>query len=246
MKSVSIRFYEELNDFLDPDKRKKGYPVRSLIRRTVKDLIEGEGVPHVEVDLILVNGNPVGFDYHIRDGDYISVYPEFELLDISSINRLRPEPLRETRFIVDANLGRLSRYLRMLGFDAHYDVNLSDEDIIRMAVKNKMIILTRDLGILKHSKVSRGYFVRNQQPRQQIREVVRKFSLERKFNPFSRCIACNGQIKSVAKDQIIDLIPPKVNDDFDEFYQCADCGRVYWKGSHYESMLKKIEELANE
>jgi uncharacterized protein with PIN domain/sulfur carrier protein ThiS len=243
MHAVSIRFYEELNDFLDPEKRKKEYQVPFMIKRTVKDLIEGEGVPHVEVDLILVNSEPVGFDHHVREGDRISVYPEFELIDISPVNRLRPKPLRQTRFIVDANLGRLSRYLRMLGFDTRFDMNLHDEDIIRIATEEKRIILTRDLGILKNSRVNRGYFIRSQQPDLQLREVIGKFDLKGKFKPFSRCIACNGEILPIVKEKIVGRVPEQVKTNFEDFFQCAVCDRIYWEGSHHQRMLEKIDRL---
>jgi len=246
MKSVSIRFYEELNDFLAPANRKKEYSVPFLIKRTVKDLIEGEGVPHVEVDLILVNGNPVDFDYHIRNGDRISVYPEFELIDISPVNRLRPVPLRRSRFMVDANLGRLSRYLRMLGFDTRFGLNLQDEEIIRMAEKEKRILLTRDLGILKNHRVLRGYFIRSQHPDEQLREVVQKFHLKGQFKPFTRCIACNGKILPVNKSLIAGRVPEQIWASFDTFYTCEACERAYWEGSHHERMLDKIRSLTGE
>ncbi len=243
MNFITIRFYEELNDFLDPVKRRTAYRIAFPIKRTVKDIIEGEGVPHVEIDLILVNGTPVDFDYHAQDGDHISVYPEFELIDISPVTRLRPEPLRQTRFIVDANLGRLHRYLRMLGFDTRFDTILMDSDIIRISDEEKRIILTRDLGILKNGKVKRGYFIRNQQPDQQLVEVIRKFDLKRQFKPFSRCMACNGDILPVTKNSILNRIPAQIQMFFDEFFQCKECKRVYWKGSHHQQMLEKIESL---
>ncbi len=246
MNVVSIRFYEELNDFLDPDKRKKEYEIPFLIKRTVKDLIEGEGVPHVEVDLILVNGISVDFEYHIGDGDRISVYPEFEMIDISEVSRLRPKPLRQTKFIVDANLGRLSRYLRMLGFDTVFDMNLHDPDIILIAGKEKRIILTRDLGILKNSRVVRGYFIRSQEPDQQLREVVNKFHLKGQFRPFTRCIACNGEIKPISKEEILGRVPEQVHNDFEQFYACTHCSRVYWEGSHHQRMLAKIQRLTHD
>lgn len=243
MNAAYIRFYEELNDFLDISRRKKEYRVFFELKRTVKDLIEGEGVPHVEVDLILVNGVSVGFDHHVLDGDRISVYPEFELLDISPVTRLRPQPLRRTRFIADANLGRLARYLRMTGFDTLFDINLDDGDIIRIAREEKRIILTRDMGILKNGMVSRGYFIRNQQPDRQLAEVVKKFDLKRRFKPFIRCIVCNGNILPVNREDVVDQLPEQVQSDFSEFFRCDHCGRIYWKGSHYERMLEKIGRL---
>jgi hypothetical protein len=89
-----FRFYEELNDFLPADKRKIAFPYKFSGSPSVKDVIEAIGVPHTEVDLILINGNSVKFDHKLSYGDYISVYPVFESLDISNVTRLRPKPLR--------------------------------------------------------------------------------------------------------------------------------------------------------
>ncbi len=244
-KSVTIRFYQELNDFLPEKKKEKPYKINFSGKNTIKDLIEAEGVPHVEIDLILVNGISVDFKYYPQKDDRISVYPEFELLDISPITRLRPLPLRTTRFIADANLSRLSRYLRMLGFDTRFDSNSDDPEIIDIAAIEKRIILTRDLGLLKNSKARRGYFIRSQIPDKQIREVVQKFSLKNSCKPFTRCIACNGEIYPANKKDIIDLLPDQTAKAFVEFFQCRNCKRIYWKGSHYEKMLAKVEYLTH-
>ena len=109
MYRITIRFYEELNDFLPPAQRKKDIIHAFRGRRSVKDLVESFGVPHVEVDLVLVNGASVDFSYIVSDGDRISVYPEFETLDVGDVSRLRPEPLRDTRFVLDVHLGKLAR-----------------------------------------------------------------------------------------------------------------------------------------
>ena len=116
-RQITIRFYEELNDFLHKSLRKKAFTHSFTGTPTVKDIIESLGIPHTEIDLILANGNPVGFNYKPSGGDYVSVYPIFESLDISGTTRLRPKPLRFIRFILDVHLGKLARYLRMLGFD---------------------------------------------------------------------------------------------------------------------------------
>ena len=120
MHKATFRFYEELNDFLPKEKRKKRFEHNFIDRASVKDVIESFGVPHTEVDLIIVNGESKNFSYIINDGDDISVYPVFESIDISNLQKLRPEPLREPKFILDVHLGTLARYLRMLGFDTNY------------------------------------------------------------------------------------------------------------------------------
>lgn len=241
--SITIRFYEELNDFLHYSKRKKAFNFTLTGKRTIKDIIEALGVPHTEVDLILANQNPVKFDYHPEKDDYISVYPVFEAIDITSINLLRPRPLREPKFILDVHLGTLAKYLRLLGFDTIYRNNLEDVEIINLSVKGQRIILTRDLLILKNGKVTHGYFVRETIPMKQLREIVRRFDLKDHFNPFHRCLECNGIISNVDKSEIENEIQENTRKAFQEFYQCQICKKIYWKGSHYERMMKMVTGL---
>jgi hypothetical protein len=115
-----VRFYSELNDFVAPWRRGRTTACAFDVSGSVKDLIEALGVPHTEVDLVLANGESVDFSYRVKDGDRISVYPQFEAMDISPLVRLRPQPLRDLRFVADAHLGRLAAYLRMAGFDTAY------------------------------------------------------------------------------------------------------------------------------
>lgn len=104
MRHAHFRFYAELNDFLPLSCRQVTFEHTFEGRVSVKDMIEALGVPHTEVDLILVKGAPVAFSYLVRDGDRVSVYPVFEALDIGPLTRLRPEPLREPRFVLDTHL----------------------------------------------------------------------------------------------------------------------------------------------
>ena len=119
-KTARFRFYAELNDFLPGRKRQRSFPYKFMGTPSVKDAIEAIGVPHPEIDLIIVNGESVGFEYNLQDGDAVAVYPVFESFDIAPAVRLRPMPLRETRFVLDGHLGKLTRMLRMLGFDSLY------------------------------------------------------------------------------------------------------------------------------
>ncbi len=181
MKKVSIRFYEELNEFLPAQKRKVRFTHEYYSKPSVKDLIESFNVPHTEVDLIIVNGASVDFNYLVKDSDDISIYPEFESLDITKLQRLRPKPLRKPKFVLDVHLGTLSKYMRMLGFDTRYKNNFSDNEIIKMSLNEKRTIVTRDIGILKHKKVTRGYFVRNTNPKKQIAEIINRFDLKERL-----------------------------------------------------------------
>jgi len=240
---VSLRFYEELNDFLIPDYRKQWFNYTFRINQTVKDAIEAHGVPHAEIDLILVNGISVDFNYHLMNGDRISVYPVFETFDISKVNRLRPDPLRVTKFVLDVHLGKLCKYLRMLGFDTYYRNDLDDDEIVNISKAEQRIILTRDIGILKNGAVTHGYWVRSKDSREQITEVIRHFDLKHQIRPFYRCTVCNGLVNKVNKDEINNLLKSNTKKFFDNFYQCSACKRVYWEGSHYENMRGFINEI---
>jgi uncharacterized protein with PIN domain/sulfur carrier protein ThiS len=243
MAEAHFRFYAELNDFLLPEDRFREQPHRFAEGATVKDRIESLGIPHTEVDLILVNGASVDFDYRVRDGDRVSVYPVFEAFDIGPVNRLRPEPLREPRFILDTHLGRLAAYLRMTGFDTLYRNCYHDEQLARISADEHRILLTRDIGLLKRSAVTHGYFVRETDSRKQLDEVIRKFDLGRRMRPFTRCMACNAPLERVEKADVGGEIPPSVAAVHEEFQRCPRCRRIYWQGGHYRRMQRLVESL---
>ncbi|HEY1338525.1 MAG TPA: Mut7-C RNAse domain-containing protein [Bryobacteraceae bacterium] len=244
MAEAIFRFYAELNDFLPPERRFTDFPHQFLDIATVKDRIESFGVPHTEVDLILVNGESVDFQYRVRDGDRISVYPVFEGVDIAGVTRLRPEPLRDPRFVLDTHLGKLAAYLRMMGFDTLYRSCYADEQLAEASHSEHRILLTRDVGLLKRGAVTHGYFVRQTNSREQIAEIVRRFDLARLARPFTRCMRCNGVLVEASKDEIRRQLPPRIAELHDEFRRCPECGRVYWKGGHYRRMRELVERLS--
>ena len=151
--------------------------------------------------------------------------------------------MREPKFILDVHLGKLARYLRMLGFDTLYENDYSDPEIVRIAKSEKRNVLTRDVELLKIKAVKHGYPVSSKNPLEQLAEVILHFDLSSKLKPFSRCMACNGKIEKVAKETIIDKLLPKTKQYYEEFYQCLSCERVYWKGSHHLKMKKFIEDF---
>ncbi len=236
-----FRFYEELNDFLPSGKRKRVFPYPFQGAPSVKHAIEAIGVPHPEVDLILANGRSVDFGYHLDAGDRVSVYPVFESLDISPVLRLRPEPLRRSTFVLDVHLGKLARMMRLLGFDCLYRNDYSDPQIVDISVSQNRIILTRDRHLLQAGVVTRGYWVRSGNVEVQLREVLRRFDLFSQISAFRRCLLCNGAIEGVAKKDVLELLEPKTILYYDTFFQCRQCGQVYWKGTHFDKLQKKIE-----
>jgi uncharacterized protein len=239
--SAEFRFYEELNDFLPPERRKVAFSYSVAGTRSVKDAIEAIGVPHTEVDLILVDGSSVGFDRVLRGGERVAVYPVFERLDIAPLQHLRPLPLRRPRFVLDSHLGKLARHLRMAGFDCLYRNDYRDCELITAAVAEHRIILTRDLGLLKQRLVTHGYFVRETDSDKQLREVMRALQLQSSLRPFTRCRECNGELRDVPKSEVLARLPEKVRAAYDRFQLCPGCGRVYWEGTHYARLRQLLD-----
>lgn len=245
MPSVTIRFYEELNDFLSAKIGKSPFTVEFAHGCTAKAIIEDLGVPHTEVDLIIANGSSVDFAYRLNDTDFLSVYPVFESMDIGGLSRVRAVPLRETRFALDVHLGKLARLLRMTGFDASYSNTIADEDLALLGRKEKRIILSRDRGLLKRRAVTHGYLVRSTAPRQQLGEVLRRFDLAGCLRMFTRCMECNLPLARVDKTAIAALLPPVVASTYSEFSRCPGCARVFWRGTHWERMKGLTADVLN-
>ena len=239
-RKAMFRFYAELNDFLLPERRYRASAREFIDKTTVKDMLESMGVPHTEVDLILINGESAAFGHAVQDGDSVSVYPVFEAFDIASVSRVRPKPLRVTRFVLDTHLGRLAAYLRMAGFDTLYRNDATDEQLAATSCGEHRILLTRDVGLLKRSAVTHGYFIRQKDPKRQFVEVIARFDLTRSMQPFSLCMRCNAPLRENSAQEAVAHVPPAVAARFDEFRSCSVCGRVYWKGSHYDRMRRML------
>jgi uncharacterized protein with PIN domain len=242
---AEFRFYAELNDFLPQRRRQRPFAYGFRGTPSVKDTIEAIGVPHAEVDVILVDGQSVGFGHLLRGGERVAVYPTFERYDVSAVTRLRPAPLRQTRFVADVHLGTLARNLRLLGFDTTWERDLDDERIVDIAGEEQRIILTRDKGILKNSRVTHGYWVRNTDPAEQLDEVVRAIDLSGDIRPYSRCMECNGELTEVRRSEVSGDVPLQVFLVYRDFKRCSRCRRVYWRGSHLRHLDRIIESARN-
>jgi hypothetical protein len=244
METACFRFYAELNDFVPPEKRQRtvAYPFDGPV--SIKHMIEAAGIPHTEVKLILANGESVGFDYLVQDGDRISVYPVFATIDVSPVTQLRPPLTAPHRFILDNHLGRLARYLRLLGFDALYFNDTADDpELAQIAHDEGRILLTRDRGLLKRSLVTYGYCLRTTDSREQVTAVLHRYQLHDQIQPWSRCLRCNGRLQSVEKETILHRLEPKTKQYFDEFQICGDCSQIYWRGSHFGKLERFIAQM---
>jgi uncharacterized protein with PIN domain len=243
MSQVTFRFYGELNEFLPAERRQTPIPYGLVGPTAVKHPIESLGVPHTEVELILANGSPVDFSYLVRPADRISVYPAFAAIDVSLVGRLRPALPSPPRFVVDNHLGKLATTLRLLGFDALYHSDYDDEELAQVTHEQERVLLTRDRGLLKRKLVVYGYCLRTKEPKDQIRAVLRRFDLHHLIDPWRRCLRCNGLLRPVAKEIIIDRLEPKTKKYYHEFQLCQECGQIYWKGSHYEALRRFVDNI---
>lgn len=245
MAEVTVRVYGPLNDFLPAHRRQADWLSAVDGHPSVKDLIERAGVPHPEVDLILVNGKSVGFDHAVRGGDRVAVFPQFTTFDVASLTRVRPRPLEPLRFVADVHLGRLARHLRLAGLDTAYSTAADDASLADVAGRERRILLTRDQGLLKRRAVTHGYFIRETHPHRQLVEVLRRFGpLE--LRPYSRCLRCNGLLAEVPKTAVEADLPPRTREHYDHFEACANCHRVYWRGSHWNRLKQAIDAARQE
>jgi uncharacterized protein with PIN domain len=234
MPQAWLRFYAELNDFLSPDHRGLAFVYSFHGSPTLRDVVEGLGPPHTEVALILVDGQQVPDTRRLHGGERVSVFPVWRVLGIGGVPASPDsDPMR---FILDVHLGRLARLLRLLGFDCLYANELDDVALTRLAAEQGRVVLSRDRGVLKRGIVERGYCVRSQQPREQAVEVLRRFDLCDACQPFTRCLACNGDLRPAGPAEVAGRVPERLRQDIAQFAVCGGCGRAYWPGSHFERL----------
>ena len=238
-----LSFHGELIDCL-PASKSTGVIGYTLNRRaSIKDIVESLGPPHTEIGRILVHNQPADFDYIPQPGQTIHIHPLQPPVDPGQPSLLRPRPLPDLRFIVDVNVGKLARLMRILGLDAAFHWSWRDEQIAHKADMEERIVLSKDHGLLKRNHVQWGRLIRAQTPRDQLVEVLSFFGLQPPFALFSRCLACNIPLQPVDKKDIEHRLEPKTKRYFQRFQLCPGCGRIYWRGSHHQHMQAWLEEI---
>ena len=237
--SVRLNLHGDLGFFLRSPAR-HGSIERSLNEKTsVKDVIESCGIPHPEVNVILVDGHAVGFAHTLASNVEMDVF-SVEDCDL----RLKDKRLQVScirMFVVDAHLGKLTRNLRLLGFDVDYDQQANDRQLLEVMTRENRALLTRDRRLLMHAIVQHGYCPRSQNADQQTIEVIRRFDLLGLIAPFTRCLRCNERVQQVAKADVIEKLEPLTKIYYEQFRRCTGCGQIYWPGSHFEKLQKRIE-----
>jgi len=237
---IRLTFHGDLPFFLEA---KVSTVERQLSEKaSVKDVIEACGIPHTEVDLVLVNGQPVDFGFVIGGELVIDVYPvESQGVTSFAENRLQVRNVR--KFVADGHLGKLVRDLRLLGVDVVYDPPADDRQLVSIASDEHRALLTRDRRLLMHAIVRHGYYLRSQDPLEQTLEVLRRFDLGSALAPFTRCLRCNALLESVDKAQVVDRLEPLTKKYYEKFRRCPQCGQVYWSGSHFDKLRARVETV---
>ena len=238
---VRLRFHGDLSVFLG-SKARDAVIERQLAEKTsIKDVIESCGVPHPEVDLILVDEQTVGFDHTLANDTKVEVFPVENRGTYRTDKQLQAIDI--VRFVADGHLGRLTRNLRLLGFDVAYRQNADDRQLLEVMVRENRALLTRDRRLLMHAIVQHGYWPRSQNADEQTIEVVRRFDLSELIAPFTRCLRCNAPLQAAAKADIIGKLEPLTKIYYDRFRHCPDCKQIYWSGSHFPKLQRRVEEI---
>ena len=239
--TVRLKFHGDLDFFLG-SRAGGGVIERNLTEKTsVKDAIESCGVPHPEVDLILMNRQSIDFAYAVASDAEIEVFPIGTHRPQLKEKHLQPTSIR--RFIADGHLGRLTRNLRLLGFDVAYDQQADDRQLLDVMKREDRALLTRDRRLLMHAIVAHGYCPRSQDADEQTIEVIRRFDLFESIASFTRCLRCNEELREVAKIDVIGKLEPLTKIYYEQFRRCSGCGQIYWAGSHFEKLQKRIEKI---
>jgi uncharacterized protein len=238
---VRLRFHGDLNVFLGSKAGDAVIERRLTEKTSIKDVIESCGVPHPEVDLILVDDQMVGFDLALARDARVEVFP-VESRGTERTGKLL-QNIGVVRFVADGHLGRLTRNLRLLGFDVAYGQNADDRELLEVMVRENRALLTRDRRLLMHAIVQHGYWPRSQNADEQTIEVVRRFDLCELIAPFTRCLRCNAPLEAAAKADIIGKLEPLTKIYYDRFRRCPDCKQIYWSGSHFPKLQRRVEEI---
>jgi uncharacterized protein with PIN domain len=246
--SIPVHFWfaGSLNDFLRKEFRGRSFVHSCPATSTVKDGFEATGVPHAEVAALRINGHFSGFGQPLLPEDRVEVFPRQEYPLVPPEYSLHPPLPANPAFVLDVHLGKLARLLRLTGFDCLYETNYADARIAAIAAEQGRIVLTRDVFLLKRNQIKWGYWLRSQNSEVQLREVLVYFGLYYRLRPFSRCTVCNGDLHPVDKNDISHRLEPQTKAGFDQFFRCESCGRIYWRGSHYERMQQMIRKLKEE
>lgn len=150
------------------------------------------------------------------------------------------------KFIVDVNVGKLARWLRMLGYDTLFIHDVDDTELVTISLNDKRVLLTKDTQIMLRRVITSGrvkaMLIEDDNPKDQLRQVARMLKIDQEMK-FTRCLECNELLVPKGKDEVRELVPTYVFKTQLQYFQCPACQRIYWRGTHWQRMNKEIEAL---
>ena len=226
---VYFTFHDDLQMLLR--RSQAGRVVKYVLKRraSLKDILESQGIPHTEVAQIFLQDTEAGFDFIPEGGEVIDVMPFTDAVSVFASTLLRPRPTRLSKFMVDINVKKLARNLRIIGIDTTLVPEMRLADIGSFATSQQRILLTRNRELLKCNSVVHGHLLRSENHVIQLQEVVKRYELKPYITPFARCITCNGELRPVTKQAVYHRLEPLTRKYFDSFKQ--------WKYVSCQSLL---------
>lgn len=231
---LTVQVDPDLQLLLRPDRRHRPLRLHPAAQTTIGHVVQAVGVPLTEVGGLTLNGRPVGSSTRVAPGT----------LTVAPVVRPQRTPTSPPRFLADVHLGRLARLMRLLGLDVASPVGpgeTADEALVARAAAEGRVLLTQDRLLLHRRALPSGALVRGQAVTDQLDDVLSRFRPP--LAPWTRCVACGGALRAVAREEVADLLQPGTLRTYDTFSRCVSCGRVYWRGAHAARLESVIEHV---
>ncbi|MBA7586611.1 hypothetical protein ES708_28613 [subsurface metagenome] len=155
--------------------------------------------------------------------------------------------MNNLKFMVDQNVGKLTKWLRIMGYDTRLFNGKDDSHMVAIAVKEGRVLLTKDTQIMKRRVVTSGrlkaIFIETDEPEQQMCQVIESLNLDCWFRPFAICLECNQPLVERSRQEVKDLVPPYVFQTQEQYMECPVCHRIYWRGTHWQAMTKNLKKF---
>ncbi|WP_329118945.1 Mut7-C RNAse domain-containing protein [Streptomyces sp. NBC_01465] len=233
---IHLQFAPELRLFVPSERRQGRTTVDTDGSSSLGHVIEALGVPLTEAGLITVDGAPTPRSHVPRSGESVDVY---------AIERPQTVPGAPLRFLLDVHLGTLARRMRLLGVDAAYfSEDIGDPALAAHSAREQRVLLSRDRGLLHRRELWAGAYVYSDQPDDQLRDILGRFTPA--LAPWTRCTACNGELKEATKAEVSDRLHGGTERSYDVFAQCTACGRAYWRGAHHARLEAIVAEAVRD
>ncbi|MFI0719244.1 Mut7-C RNAse domain-containing protein [Streptomyces sp. NPDC021224] len=233
---VTVRIPAGLRLFLPSDRRAAALPLTTDGTSSLGHVVESLGIPLTEVGGLSVDGHDVPARHVPAAG---------EVIDVRAVARPQQVPGAPLRFLLDVHLGTLARRLRLLGVDAAYESeDIGDPALAALSARDRRVMLSRDRGLLRRSELWAGGYVYSDRPEEQLQDVLERF--EPALAPWTRCVACNGELRDADKDSVRDRLADGTRKTYDVFAECPSCGRVYWRGAHHAELAAVVDRALRE